>query len=517
MEDKKSILLRLSPEAKVGLFVLAGIALLAYMSLRLGGIRLGRAEGYTLHVTFDSAAGLDKDASIRVAGVEVGKVKEIALKDSRARLTLQINKGMEIRKDFMAVLTTKGLLGEKYLELIPGSPNAPLLEDGSELTSTKTYVGMDTLMTVLSEVAGDLKNVSETLGKVLGGSEGEVTLRNILKNIEGISAQLNKTIASNDERLDRIMTNLDEFAALMRNEGPQVTTGLKQAVETARDAMSKISENFNNLVNENRGGLKEGVDNLRLASLKLQEAMDNLNKITQETGPRLSEATGTFGNIAKKIDAGEGTLGKLINDPSMHENINKAITGVNKYIEKAESIHTYLGYRPEYLFDAKDAKSYFTLKIQPKSDKYYLIEVVDDPSGKRRKETRDTTAAGATTTITEVKTSDSLKFSAQIAKGFGNLTLRAGIIESSGGAGIDYYMFRKKARLTLEAFDFNKKGGAHAKAGVNIYLGKYFYLIAGADDFANKSTASAYAGLGFQFEDEDIKYLLGSVPSVSVQ
>ena len=69
MEDKKSILLRLSPEAKVGLFVLAGIALLAYMSLRLGGIRLGRAEGYTLHVTFDSAAGLDKDASIRVAGV----------------------------------------------------------------------------------------------------------------------------------------------------------------------------------------------------------------------------------------------------------------------------------------------------------------------------------------------------------------------------------------------------------------------------------------------------------------
>ncbi|MBI5344687.1 MAG: MCE family protein [Deltaproteobacteria bacterium] len=77
---------KLSPEAKVGLFVLAGIIILAYMSLRIGGIKFGRAEGYALTVRFASAAGLDKDASVRVAGVEVGKVKEISLKDSHANI-----------------------------------------------------------------------------------------------------------------------------------------------------------------------------------------------------------------------------------------------------------------------------------------------------------------------------------------------------------------------------------------------------------------------------------------------
>ena len=67
--------MKLSAEAKVGLFVLLGIILLVYMSLRLGGIQFGKVRGYLLHVEFASAAGVDKDASVRVAGVEVGKVK----------------------------------------------------------------------------------------------------------------------------------------------------------------------------------------------------------------------------------------------------------------------------------------------------------------------------------------------------------------------------------------------------------------------------------------------------------
>src|SRR3989338_4416946 len=102
MAEKHTGILSLSPEAKVGIFVLAGIIILVYMSLRVGGMQFGRSEGYTLYVAFDSAAGLDKDASVRVAGVEVGKIQDISLKENRAHLTLLIHPDIKIGRDFRA-------------------------------------------------------------------------------------------------------------------------------------------------------------------------------------------------------------------------------------------------------------------------------------------------------------------------------------------------------------------------------------------------------------------------------
>ncbi|MBI5810512.1 MAG: MCE family protein, partial [Deltaproteobacteria bacterium] len=254
---------KLSPEAKVGLFVLAGIIILAYMSLRIGGIKFGRAEGYALTVRFASAAGLDKDASVRVAGVEVGKVKEISLKDSHANIVLQINKGIKIGKDFTAVMTTKGLLGEKYIELIPGSPSAPILKDGDEITRTTSYADMDKLMTILTDVSVDVKNVTETLSKVLGGKEGEATLRNILKNVEEVSYRVNRVATANDERVTSILRNFDEFSSNLKTNGPEIITEFRQAIKSANEALVKTSENINIMISENRGNLKDGIENLK--------------------------------------------------------------------------------------------------------------------------------------------------------------------------------------------------------------------------------------------------------------
>ncbi|MEK7773633.1 MAG: MlaD family protein [Deltaproteobacteria bacterium] len=514
MADKSS-LLKFSPEAKVGLFVLLGIVLLVYMSLRIGGIKFGRAEGYTLTVDFDSASGLDKDAAVRVAGVEVGRIRDIALRDSRAHLVLEIKPGIKVRKDFTAVLTTKGLLGEKYLELIPGSPNAPLLNEGDEITRTTSYVDMDRLLTILSDVSKDIKGVTESLNKVLGGPEGEQTLKNIVKNIEAISFSVNSIVSRNDEKLGNIMKNLDEFTTLLKNDGPELSADLKLAIKNLNEGLVKTSGSLNQMIEENRGNFKEGVENLRVASLRLQEAMENVNKVTKEIGPGIAETVNSVGSIARKIDRGEGTIGKLINDGALHENINKTVAGINNYIDRTESIHTFIGYRGEFLFDARDTKSYFSLRIQPRADKYYIVEIIDDPRGKRKKETRETTVGSTTVTQTETTTTDALKFSAQIAKRFKDVTLRGGIIESTGGAGMDYYMFKERLKFTLEAFDFSQKGNPHLKASATYRINKYFYLVGGYDDILSKySLNSSFLGMGFQFDDDDLKYILSSAPPV---
>ncbi len=516
MAETRSPLSKMSAEAKVGLFVLIGIIILVYMSLRIGGISFGRAEGYRLNVSFRSAAGLDKDASVRVAGVEVGRVREIVLKDNMAQLVLLIQPDIKVGSDFTALLTTKGLLGEKYVELVPGSPNAPSLKDGDSITRTTSYADMDMLITIMSDVSGDIKKVTEVLSSVFGGVEGEATLKNIFTNIEEISSRVNRLIASNDEKLSRVLKNVTEFTALLREEGPRIATGLTEAVHNLNSELVKTSRNMNAMIEENRDGLSESVQNLRIAAVKFQEAMDNINQVTRDIAPRISDTVDSVSRITSKIDRGEGTIGKLVNDASMYDNINKTVTGINTFLDKAESFHTFIGYRGEYLFDSDETKNYFTLKIQPSEDKFYLFEIVDDPRGLRDKEEKTVVSGGVTTTTTETRTSDKFKFTIQMAKSFKGLTLRGGLIESSGGVGMDLYMFSRRVKLSLEAFDFGKEDKVHMKAGAIINLGKFFFLSAGYDDFASEEGfESAYLGLGLEFEDEDLKYLLSSAPPVS--
>lgn len=516
MTDKQTSMFKLTPEAKVGLFVLVGIILLVYMSLRLGGMQFGRAEGYTISVNFDSAAGLDQNASVRVAGVEVGRVKTIQLKDNMAQVVLEIKKEFKIGKDFAALLTTKGLLGEKYIELIPGSPAAPALEEGGIITHTKSYADMDKLISMLSDISDDLRKVSRSLSGALGGEEGEASVKNIVKNMEELSFRVNRIVAKNDAQLGRIIKNMDEFTTLLSRDGPEISAELKLAVRNLNDTLLATSKNINDMISENRGNLKDGVENLKLASLSLQQAMDTVKRVTNEIGPDIKDTVASVGSITKKIDRGEGSLGKMVNDDTLHENINKTVTGINRYIEKAESFHTFIGYRGEFLFDARDTKSYFTIRIQPKADKYYLFEVVDDPRGDITDETRQVTTGGVTTTTVETKTTDALKFSAQIAKRFKNVAVRGGIIESTGGVGIDYYAFSDRLKLSLEAFDFGSDGNPHMKAGGTLYINKFFFLTAGYDEFASKvGLQSAYAGVGLQFQDEDLKYLISSAPPIA--
>ncbi|OGQ64641.1 MAG: hypothetical protein A3I81_11490 [Deltaproteobacteria bacterium RIFCSPLOWO2_02_FULL_55_12] len=375
---------------------------------------------------------------------------------------------------------------------------------------------MDKLITILSDVSTDIKEITESLSNVLGGDEGEQTVSNIVHNIEELTFRLNRIVAKNDEQFESIMRNLESFTALLKDEGPGITTDLRLAIRNLNESLVKTSDNLNGMITENRGNLKEGVENLKAASLSLQQAMDTINRVTGDVGPDISSAMSSVKNITRKIDEGQGTIGQLVNEPTLHENINKTVSGINNYIERAESFHTFIGYRGEYLFDARDTKSYLTLRIQPKADKYYLLEIVDDPRGKRTDETRELTTGGVTTTTEEIKTTNQIKFSAQIAKRFNNLVVRGGIIESTGGAGIDYYMFRDRLKLTLEAFDFGQKGNARLKAGGTYYLNKFFFLTAGYDDFASKvGLQSAYLGLGLQFRDEDLKYLITSAPPIS--
>jgi len=147
---------RLNLEVLVGLFVLIGIAALAYLSIKLGKLEVLGSSGYTVTAEFDSVGGLKKGATVEIAGVEVGRVTGVSLdnEEYRAVVTMRIKPGVKLQEDAIASIKTKGLIGEKYVAISPGASET-LIKDGGKIRETTSPV-----------------EIEELLGKYIFGSVG---------------------------------------------------------------------------------------------------------------------------------------------------------------------------------------------------------------------------------------------------------------------------------------------------------------------------------------------------------
>jgi phospholipid/cholesterol/gamma-HCH transport system substrate-binding protein len=122
-------------EFLVGLFLFGLIAILLYVSLQLGQVDLFTSSGYEVRADFSSAGGLQDGAVIEIAGVQIGRVEAIKLVDYQAQVTLRLNDGVTLHADAEAEIKTKGLIGERYVEITPGR-NGERIPPGGRLRKT---------------------------------------------------------------------------------------------------------------------------------------------------------------------------------------------------------------------------------------------------------------------------------------------------------------------------------------------------------------------------------------------
>lgn len=138
----------------VGLFVLAGLASLAYLSLRVGGLEIVQAERMVLRATFDDIGGLSVRAPVRIAGVKVGQVSAIGLdEDLRAKVSMEVDAGLELSIDSSAAIRTSGLLGDQFISVELGAEEESL-EPGEEFVFTESALSIDKLVGSLIHDAG---------------------------------------------------------------------------------------------------------------------------------------------------------------------------------------------------------------------------------------------------------------------------------------------------------------------------------------------------------------------------
>jgi phospholipid/cholesterol/gamma-HCH transport system substrate-binding protein len=492
---------KLSAEAKVGFFVVIGMLILAYMSMKAGRFEYARDRGYDLYADFDSAEGIVKGVPVEIAGVEVGRVKDIRLEAGKARVLLQIDPEVKIGDDSQAIIRSKGVLGDKYVEIVLGSPGAQPIQSGGQIARTESPANIDTLLKQLSSIGADIKNITESLSGVLGGEEGESSLRAIVDNMRELTETLNETVQRNNENINLMLDNFAGFSGDLRE-----------------------------ISGTNKENVREIVDNFRQASTQLREALVALNQIAdkvsrgegtigkliqdEETIERLDETLLALKEITEKINRGEGTLGKLVQEDETVDNLNTTLESINEYLRKEGRFRTYLDYSGEYLFEQEALKSYLSLRIQPKQDKYYVLGIVDDPAGeKTRTEERIIVNGEEQTIYREEVDKDAIKWTAQIAKRYYDLGLRAGIFESSGGVGADYFLYDDRLICSFEAFDFDPDENPHLKLKAEFTPLQFIYVTAGYDDFISDSDdESFFLGLGLRFSDEDIKTLMREIP-----
>ncbi|MDH5509709.1 MAG: MlaD family protein [Nitrospinota bacterium] len=499
----------LAPEVKVGFFTLFAIVALLYLSMRTSGINSFSTENLPLYnIRFKSVAGLELRSKVKLSGVEIGQVEKILLEDRMARIVVRLMFPTDIRKDAMATIKTSGLLGEKYIEIEQGTPDQPYLKSGDYLERVEESAEISDLVNKMKGAMDDIRVLTTSLKNLAQTMEGEQDLASIMRNVNDSTLNLSSFIQENREIVHKSMEGLsqisDDFAKItpeltrnmvrMSNISRELLEANKQNLTDSLTSVRELSDSLGAVLNDNRSNIKDVMSAMAKASDRLDEIIDSIGQASQSAA---STAKG-LESITKKIETGDGTIGMLMTDTEVYDNLNDALAGAKDLVGQAEDFGMFVGARSEYQADLETWKSFFTLRLSPTPDKFYLVEVTEDMRRTDLDYSRNTL--------------NSLLYTAMIGKRFSDITLRGGVIESAAGAAIDLHLLNDNLTATAEAFNLSgyndEAKSPQIKAWIRWNLHKYIYLYAGGDELLNKRYKTYFAGGGILFDDDDLKLAL---------
>jgi phospholipid/cholesterol/gamma-HCH transport system substrate-binding protein len=284
-------------EFKVGVVVLVGIAILFYMSFRVGKFGLVAERGYTVTAHFKNTAGLDNKSPVQVAGVEIGRVNKITLDKNMAKAAMTIKEDVKIPVDSKIAIKSFGILGDKYLEIIVGNATT-YLKDGDELSDVVSYADYDEIFQNVSIAARNFGQTMDDIKEVLGEG-GKEDLRKSLSNISAASGEFKEMLASNKGNVKKIVNNVAEASNKIGPLADKADATLTQINTIVAD------------VGEGKG---------TLGKLAKDDTLYNDAK----------EMVASLKAVSADIEQGKGTLGKLVKDDSLAEEANKTMKKVQQ-------------------------------------------------------------------------------------------------------------------------------------------------------------------------------------------
>jgi phospholipid/cholesterol/gamma-HCH transport system substrate-binding protein len=287
-------------ELRVGIFVVVSLVLIAGLILKFGKYERLAKKSYEITIVFSDVGGIVRDADVLYGGIAVGKVGNITLDQEgvfKVNVKLAIYESVKIRKDAKFVINQSGLLGDRYIDVTPQSATAEFLKPGDTVNGTASMdltEAIHGVVDVLHQAGGTIERVDKAIQRIDETVLSRQSLDHIdtsLANIElassnavGLTLSMHDIVDDNRSKVDNVLTKFSDAA----------------------DNLSKTSKNVDQLVSANQDDIRAAMKNL-------------------------AESTTRVNDILARLEKGEGTVGKLLVDPTLHDEIVHLVQNWRKY------------------------------------------------------------------------------------------------------------------------------------------------------------------------------------------
>lgn len=288
--------MKLSNEVKLGMAIFAAVIVFVGGIIYLRGVDFQKRE-YTLTILYNNVNGLQEGNPITIAGLAVGKVEEMKLIGTAIAVKVQIQNKVQFPVDSKAYIKSSSLMGGKLIAITPGIESG-VLHNGDTLTGSYEADLTEltsTLAPISSNVLGILERVNSTFDE-----KTRHNIQGILADVNRSSSELERIIHDEGQRLDFAIGN---FALFSSN-------------------LSRFAINLDSIALSQRTNLDTSMATIRIVTYNLQQASQNLKSTTQ-----------SLDVVLGKIEKGHGTLGKLIHEEKLYNDIDSLASNLNLLVK----------------------------------------------------------------------------------------------------------------------------------------------------------------------------------------
>jgi phospholipid/cholesterol/gamma-HCH transport system substrate-binding protein len=495
--------------------VIAIVVAGATLAIRAALPKIHTDGSFRTYAEFRDGSRLAAGSPVVIAGVQVGLIEKLTIEGRMARVDMRLRDGLDLPAESFVTRRADSLFGDSYVEIIPsggdgegsqvrllrsGEPIPHVVEGGS------TDAALRSIATALPRIDNALDTVHDTAIRGRAWVAGPFADKVRAADQWVAEGRIEGPIASADRAVSRFDNATIRISDALSTGGPEALRTLDRIDNAITGARTKMADARTGLVSA------------------LQDTRSGLDRID----PQVDNARQVMAAIDQGSGADwKGSLGRLINDRELGEQIEDATEGVRDAVAGLNRFQSWIGARIEADAFSKDVRFYASAQIRAREDKFYLVEFERGPlGGLPHDELADAVNSASYTRGQQIE--DRLRFTFQFGKQLGPLALRGGIKDSTFGLGADALMLEGRLKLSADAYgSFTSTPRIKLTGALAVF--RTVYILAGVDDALNtpgylnvvsgnpgapqvldkvRYGRDYFAGASLQFTDEDVAVLL---------
>jgi len=476
-------------EIKVGILVLLGIISLIILTFQINSLDSFNKKGYFLYAILPDVSGLNKKAKVKLRGVNIGNVESLELVDKGVKLKIFIKEGVKVPKNSVITLSQDNFLGGKFLKIIPSNSN-DYYSENEVITNYLSITSMNNLMSNINLAINDLKVLINKLNNTLD-DKAIKNIKDTVSNIKDSSIILKSVVESTNKKIPLLLDNANELVLEYKKAGATLNNKLPLLLDKTQIFLTKFNKTEDILSNKFLSVLNRTnylIDKLEnFLNFKINTLIDEHIKISKKINNLLYK---NESNVKKTINSAK----------DFFISGAKSFKKVDNYLGELQKSQVLVDIGSNYMMDGNYFKTSALISYLPDPTKYYTFGV--------------TTTKDYSDEIKINKNQNKVLITVEYGKRFNDLLIRGGVIENTGGIGIDYFLDKDRVKLSGEVYDFNAINDIRGDKPHLTLKARYLYLkhiqfIGGIDNILNQNARSFFLGVGVKFKDNNLKTVIG--------